>query len=113
MQPPLEAPIAAGVDLADLDRPAGTDAGADQRRAAMAGDVEARIGAALHVQVLGDTTGDVDRPTHVAARRGQRRGEVDDVHAVGGGQRGERDHAQACFQTRPLAMNCTVCFVTP
>ena len=59
----------------------------------MAGDVEARASAGLDVQVLGDAAGDVGGPTYVAARMGQRRGEVDDVHAVGAGQVGKRDHA--------------------
>ena len=45
----------------------------------MAGDVEARIDAALHVQVLGDTAGDVGRPANVPVRVGEWCGEVDDV----------------------------------
>jgi len=93
MKTTFQPAIATGVDLGDRDGAAGADSGADQRRAAMAGDVEARIDAALHVQVLSHAPRDVGSPTYVAAGVGQRRGEVDDVHAVGAGQVGKRDHA--------------------
>src|SRR5438067_11976033 len=61
----------------------------------MAGDVEARPAAGLDVQVLGDTAGDVGSPTNVAAGMSQGLGQVQDVHAVGGRQLDERDHAEA------------------
>ena len=60
VKPSFEAAIATGVDLGDRDGAAGADGGADQRRAAMAGDVEARPSAGLDVQVLGNPAGDVD-----------------------------------------------------
>jgi hypothetical protein len=93
VKPSFEAAIATGVDLGDLDGAAGADGGADQRRAAMAGDVEAGVGAALHVQVLSDAAGDVGGPADVTSRLSQRRREVNNVHAIGGGEFGQRDHA--------------------
>ena len=95
VQTPLEAAIATGVDLGDLDGAAGADGGADQRRAAMAGDVEAGPAAGLDVQVLGDATRDVGGPTYVPPRMSQRLRQMEDVHAVGGRQLDERDHAEA------------------
>jgi len=95
MQPPLEAAIATGIDLGDLDCATSANSSADQRRAAMAGDVEARLPAGLDVQVLDHAAGDVGRPAHVAPRVSQRLGEVHDVDAVGRGQIGERDHIEA------------------
>ena len=85
--------MAAGVDLGDLDGAAGADGGADQRRAAMAGDVEARPAAGLDVQVLGDTAGDVGSPAGIATRMRQRLAEMQHVDAVRAGELGERDHA--------------------
>jgi hypothetical protein len=61
----------------------------------MAGDVEAGPAAGLDVQVLGDATRDVGRPTYVPPRMSQRLRQMEDVHAVGGRQLGERDHAEA------------------
>jgi hypothetical protein len=49
MQPSFEATVAARVDLGDLDGAASPDGRAHQRRAAVAGDVEARAGAGLDV----------------------------------------------------------------
>ena len=59
----------------------------------MAGDVEARPAAGLHVQVLGDTAGDVGGPADGPLGVSQGFGEVHDVHTVGARQIGERDHA--------------------
>ena len=93
MQAALETAIAARVDLGNQDCAAGADGGADQRRAAMAGQVAARPAAGLDVQMLGDAARDVGRPANVAARMGQWLAEMQDVHAVGGGELGQRDHA--------------------
>ena len=59
----------------------------------MAGDVEARASAGLDVQVLGDTAGDVRSPARIAARVSQWLGQMEDVHAGGGGELSQRDHA--------------------
>ena len=75
----------------------------------MAGDVEARIDAALHVQVLGDTAGDVGRPANVPVRVGEWCGEVDDVHAVGGGHLGQRDHAEVSSSSGRVQPSRSAC----
>jgi hypothetical protein len=103
MQAPLEPTVATGVDQDDLDGATGAEGGTDQRRATMAGDMEAGAGAGLDIQVLGHAAGDVGRPAHVAARMRQRLAEVKDVHAVGGGQFGERDHATASVTAQASA----------
>lgn len=52
----------------------------------MAGDVEACLAAGLHIQVFGDATGDVGRPSHGATGMGQGLGQVQHVHARPTGQ---------------------------
>ena len=106
VQPPFETAIATGVDLGDPDRTAAAESGADERRAGMmcavlaaagaaAGvrvQVGARLAAGLDVQVLGHAAGEVEGPARIAMGMSQRRVDVQDVDAVGGGEVGERDH---------------------
>jgi hypothetical protein len=85
MEPPFEPAITARVDLGDEDGAAGTDSRAHERRAAVAGDVEARLAARRDVQVLGDAAGDIRRPADVAPCMSQGFAQVDDVDTRGGG----------------------------
>ena len=71
MEAPFESPISARVDMDDENNAATTDGCADERRAAVAGDMEARLAAGLDIQVLGHAAGDVSSPAHVAPRVGQ------------------------------------------
>jgi hypothetical protein len=95
VQASFEPAVATRVDPGDRDRAAGADGRADQRRAVVAGDVEAGLAAHLDIQVLGHATGDVGRPAHVATGMRERLAQVQEVDAIRGGQLSQRDHAAA------------------